>query len=69
MWGVQWHPEIDDRILTVWAKEDVDRHLEAGIDQAGALAAVRAARAELASTWRPLAAALVRLAQESRTPG
>lgn len=63
VWGVQWHPEIDDRILRVWAEADAERHLEHGIDQRAALDAVAAARAELESTWRPLAAALLALAR------
>ena len=69
VWGVQWHPEVDDRILRVWAEPDVDRHVERGIDQAAELDAVAAARAELEATWRPLAGSLLALARRARQPG
>lgn len=67
VWGVQWHPEVDDRILHHWAENDAERHLERGIDQEAVLAEVRAARGELVDTWRPLAVQLVRLAARARS--
>lgn len=64
VWGVQWHPEVDEPILRSWAEEDAARHLERGIDQESALAAVAAARAELEAIWRTLAERLVALARD-----
>lgn len=63
VWGVQWHPEVDEPILRRWAEEDTERHLERGIDQEATLAEVAAAAAELEATWRGLAARLVELAR------
>lgn len=63
LWGVQLHPEVDDVVLGPWVEEDRGSHETRGIDSDALLAEVRAARAELAAAWRPLAdsfAALVR---------
>ena len=46
-WGVQFHPEVDARIIARWAKD-------APVD-ARTVAEVRAAEPELIATWRPLA--------------
>jgi len=66
VWGVQLHPEADEPVVRSWAAGDRDDHLERGIDQAGVLAAIDAARAELDEAWRPLAIGLVALAEEQR---
>lgn len=66
VWGVQWHPEVDEPILRRWAEEDAERHLERGVDQEAALAEVAAAGAELEATWRGLATRLVALARGTR---
>ncbi|WP_110182222.1 type 1 glutamine amidotransferase [Nocardioides solisilvae] len=66
-WGVQLHPEADEHVVAAWADGDRADHLERGIDTDAELAAIAAARAELAATWRPLAAGLVSLAREQRT--
>lgn len=69
VWGVQWHPEVDVTVIRRWAEEDAARHLESGIDQAGVLADIDAARDELERAWRPLATAfagLVALAARER---
>ncbi|MCW2849920.1 MAG: glutamine amidotransferase class-I [Marmoricola sp.] len=60
VWGVQLHPEVDDRILATWAEDDRDRYDEGVLD--AVLEAVAAAREELAAGWRPLARALSSLA-------
>ena len=44
MWGVQLHPEVDDRILKEWADEDPNRYAEGVIDEV--LARIAAAREE-----------------------
>jgi GMP synthase (glutamine-hydrolysing) len=66
VWGVQWHPEVDVEVLRVWAEADADRHLEGGIDQERVLSEIARADRELATTWRPLAGGLVRLAATRR---
>jgi GMP synthase (glutamine-hydrolysing) len=55
MWGVQWHPEIDEQLLRRWVDEDPVSPRELGLDAEQELAAVAAARAELDDAWRPLA--------------
>lgn len=62
VWGVQWHPEVDREVLEVWARDDEERHVAAGIDQERVLAEIGAARAELERAWRPLAEAFAELA-------
>ena len=59
IWGVQSHPEVDDRILKEWADEDPNRYADGVIDEV--LARIAAAREELVAGWRPLARALVAL--------
>lgn len=55
VWGVQWHPEIDEPLLRRWVDEAPDEPASVGIDSAEMLAQVHAARAELDAAWRPLA--------------
>jgi len=62
VWGVQWHPEVDRTVLDVWARDDEERHVAAGIDQERVLADIDAAAAELEKAWRPLAERLATLA-------
>jgi GMP synthase (glutamine-hydrolysing) len=62
-WGVQGHPEVTGDIAAAWGRGDSPLLVAAGRDAAGLVAEVRAAEAELAGTWRPLAesfAAVVR---------
>jgi GMP synthase (glutamine-hydrolysing) len=60
-WGVQLHPEADERIVATWAEGDQDRHLAQGVDQAKLLREVAEAAAELERAWRPLADRFVEL--------
>lgn len=62
VWGVQWHPEAGEEIVRVWAEKDRDDAAERGVDLAGYVAAVGAAREELRTTWAPLARLLLHLA-------
>ena len=55
MWGVQWHPEVDEVILAQWAANDRDDAWERGVDVDEYVARVAAAREELQASWRPLA--------------
>jgi GMP synthase (glutamine-hydrolysing) len=55
VWGVQWHPEVDDHILRLWADEDRDEAVERGVDLDAHVAAVASAREVLRRTWQPLA--------------
>lgn len=59
VWGVQLHPEVDERILATWAEDDRDRYDEGVLDEV--LRQVAAARDDLASGWRPLAEAFASL--------
>jgi len=61
VWGVQLHPEVDERILEQWSEEDPDRYAEGVLDQV--LTTIAAARSELEAGWRPLAHALAGLAK------
>ncbi len=66
VWGVQWHPEVDSVILAAWALSDGDRIRARGIDQDAVLAAIDAARPQLAAAGRRLAASLSSLAHDRR---
>ncbi len=55
VWGVQWHPEIDEPLLRRWVEEEPDQPRQAGVDAEAVLAEADAARAELDAAWRPLA--------------
>ncbi len=59
MWGVQLHPEVDERILESWAEDDRDRYDEGVLEEV--LRQVAAARDDLAAGWRPLAQAFAAL--------
>jgi GMP synthase (glutamine-hydrolysing) len=63
VWGVQWHPEVDRAVLEVWAHDDEERHVAAGIDQERVLVEIGDARAELEKAWRPLAEGFSALAR------
>lgn len=65
VWGVQWHPEVDDRVLARWVDSDREEQERTGgpaADRTALLAEVATARSELTASWRPLARALVELA-------
>lgn len=64
VWGVQWHPEAGVDVVRVWADQDRDEAAERGVDLAGYLAAVGAARDELRATWGPLPGLLLDLARD-----
>jgi GMP synthase (glutamine-hydrolysing) len=55
VWGVQAHPEVDDTIVARWAADERDAIGPELVD--AALAQMRAASAELAQAWQPVAAA------------
>lgn len=59
VWGVQWHPEVDDRLVARWIH---DEGLPDGGDPQPHLAALADARAELDDAWRPLGHRFVELA-------
>jgi GMP synthase (glutamine-hydrolysing) len=51
VWGVQWHPEVDDGLVDAWAE---DGKLDAPV-RAELLADLVRSRDELDEAWRPLA--------------
>ncbi len=59
VWGVQLHPEVDERILATWAEDDRDRYDEGVLEEV--LRRIAAARDDLAAGWRPLAQAFAAL--------
>lgn len=69
VWGVQWHPEADDRVVARWVEGERAQCARLGRpapDRSATLRAVVAARAELVAGVRPLANALVALAGARR---
>ncbi|HQR27013.1 MAG TPA: type 1 glutamine amidotransferase [Nocardioides sp.] len=63
IWGVQWHPEIDEPLLRRWVEEDPASVVALGLDPEAMLREVDEARGRLDAAWRPLAerfAAIVR---------
>ena len=64
MWGVQWHPEAGEEIICQWAENDRDDAWERGVDIDEYVARVAAARAELRSSWRPLAVGFAALERD-----
>jgi GMP synthase (glutamine-hydrolysing) len=58
VWGVQWHPEVDEPLFRSWL---VDGNADAAVAEA-ALAALAAAGDQLVEWWRPLAVRFVELA-------
>ena len=63
MWGVQWHPEVDDVLVAAWANDGglVPSEKEQLVDDL-----VRARR-ELADAWRPLAERFAALVAQRAT--
>lgn len=55
VWGVQWHPEIDEPLLRRWVSDDPESPAALGLDAEAVLAEVDDARPELDRAWRPLA--------------
>ncbi|MFC6286835.1 type 1 glutamine amidotransferase [Nocardioides sp. GCM10027113] len=66
VWGVQFHPEVDEPLVRSWAAGDRDDHLEKGIDQEAVLAEIDTARGELDEAWRPLASRFAEIARRAR---
>jgi len=58
-WGVQLHPEVDERILATWAEHDRDRYDEGVLEDV--LRRIADVRDDLATGWRPLARAFAAL--------
>lgn len=63
VWGVQWHPEIDEPLLRRWVEDDPDSLVALGIDAESVLAEVDRSRGELDRAWRPLAERFAALVQ------
>jgi len=64
VWGVQSHPEAGEEIVSSWAESDRDSAIERGVDVDAYVADVAAAREELVSSWRPLAARFATMSRE-----
>jgi GMP synthase (glutamine-hydrolysing) len=62
VWGVQWHPEVDEGLFRGWlADGNADPALAAR-----ALEALAEAREELEDAWRPLAVRFASLSASRR---
>ena len=57
VWGIQWHPEVDDQLVAEWAHEGG----LAPSEEERLLADLVHARADLDAWWRPLAERFVEL--------
>jgi GMP synthase-like glutamine amidotransferase len=55
VWGLQFHPEVDEEIVALWAATDQGLLPAAGRTADEVVLSTRAAREELATAWRPLA--------------
>lgn len=62
VWGLQWHPEVDDRLVAPWAEEDRDHYAPGEVD--AVLRAIAERRDELLG-WRALADSFLRLTARS----
>ncbi len=60
VWGVQWHPEVDEPLFRGWL---VDGNADAALAEE-ALAALAAARDQLVEWWSPLAVRFAELASQ-----
>jgi GMP synthase (glutamine-hydrolysing) len=58
-WGLQLHPEVDEKVLSVWAEDDRDRYDDGVLGEV--IDRVVEHRDELATGWRPLATAFAEL--------
>jgi GMP synthase (glutamine-hydrolysing) len=56
-WGVQFHPEADHAVMSVWAEDDRDNAARNGLDVGEALQQVKEAESVLHGTGRRLAEA------------
>jgi len=65
VWGVQWHPEVDDQLIREWAE---DGSLSP-VDQERVLDELVRSRGELDEAWRPLAVSFSRLVRSASRVG
>lgn len=63
VWGVQFHPEVDDVVVASWAATDTGLLPAAGLTGDAVVTQTRSASEELAEAWRPLAQAFARMAR------
>lgn len=61
VWGLQFHPEADLKLVQAWAPPHPPRLTAPTPDTSGVIAEVRAAAAELVDAWRPLAVSFARI--------
>jgi GMP synthase (glutamine-hydrolysing) len=65
VWGVQWHPEVDDALIREWA---TDGSLSP-VDQERLLDELVRSRGELDEAWRPLAQSFSALVRDASRVG
>jgi len=64
VWGVQWHPEVGEEILQLWAEHGRDDAAARGIDLDACIRDVAQATPRLRETWALLAEAFAVLVRE-----
>jgi GMP synthase (glutamine-hydrolysing) len=65
VWGVQWHPEVDDAMVRRWAGDGT----LATVDQERLLDELARSRGELDEAWRPLGASFSSLVRTTSRVG
>lgn len=68
VWGVQWHPEAGEAVVTAWAEVERDAAAGRGLDLDARIADVAAASGELRATWVRLAQAFAAMVVPAREP-
>lgn len=63
VWGVQFHPEVDEDVVADWAEEETTLLAAAGLAGPAVVEQARAAHDELVAAWRPLALGFARMAR------
>jgi GMP synthase (glutamine-hydrolysing) len=65
-WSVQFHPEADHALASVWAEEDRDRAARDGVDVDDALQQIKEAESRLHATGRRIATAFTEIVLDRR---
>ncbi len=68
VWGVQWHPEVGERVVRLWMEDDRDRAAERGVHLEAHVEEVAAATDALRRTWLGLADRFAALVAQGPRP-
>ena len=67
-WGVQFHPEADAAMVSVWASSDELHLAELGLTRERVAAAIQSLEDDLFEVWQPFATRFAALARGELTP-